>query len=60
MFEKEIMIAGVRKQRDTLRELVEELEDKNRLEEVDFQYCEEVLRRVESTLRKLRKPLNER
>ena len=57
MFEKEIMIAGLRKQRDALRELVDELEGKRRVEDQDLRYCEEVMKRVESTLRRLRRPV---
>jgi len=56
MFEKEIMISGLSKQRDTLKELVEELEEKPYLEPQDFRYCEEVLKRIEASLRKLRRP----
>ncbi len=57
MFEREIIIAGLRKQRDALRELVQELEEKPRLENQDMLYCEEVLKKMESTLRRLRRPV---
>jgi ribosome assembly protein YihI (activator of Der GTPase) len=55
MFEKEVIISGVRKQRDMLKELVEALEPKSQLGEDDLQYCEEILKRVESTLKRLRR-----
>ncbi len=54
MFEREVLIAGVNRQRDLLRELTEELEKKNRLEDHDFLYTEAHLKRVESSLRRLR------
>ena len=55
MFEKEVMIAGLRKQRDVLKELIEELEDNTGQENRSLEYCDEVLKRVESTLRRLRR-----
>ena len=55
MFEKEIMIAGLRKQSDLLKGLVIELEGKDLMEVQDFRYCEEVMRRIETALKKLRR-----
>lgn len=55
MFEKEVTISSVRKQRDMLKDLVDALEPKARLADEDLQYCDEVLKRVESTLKRLRK-----
>ena len=55
MFEREVMIAGLRKEQNALRELIEELEDKPALERREMQYCEEVLKSVEATLKKLRR-----
>lgn len=54
MFEKEVMIAGLRKQRDMLVELIEELEERPSFRTPDQQYCQEVLKRIESTLKRLR------
>lgn len=56
MFEREIIIAGLRREQNNLRELIEALEDKSYLLENDFQYCDEVLKNIETTLRRLRKP----
>ena len=56
MFEKEMMIAGLRKQRDTLKELIDDLEEKPRFRDEDMEYCGEVLKKVESTLKRLRRP----
>jgi hypothetical protein len=56
MFEREVMIAGLRQQRDLLKELVKELEEKSFLDSQDLRYCEEVMKKIESTLRKLRRP----
>lgn len=56
MFEKEIMIAGLRKQRDMLRDLVEDLERKSGFENDDFEYCGQVMKKVEEMLKKLRRP----
>ena len=55
MDDKEIIICSVKKQRDMLKDLIEELEPKSRLEPNDFQYCEEVLKRVECIMRDLKK-----
>lgn len=55
MFEKEVIISSVRKQRDMLRDLVDALEPKARLGDEDLQYCDEVLKKVESTLKRLRR-----
>jgi predicted nucleotidyltransferase len=55
MFEREIMIASLRRQRDLLKELVEELEEKSFLGPQDLSYCEEVMKKIESALRKLRR-----
>jgi hypothetical protein len=55
MFEREIMIAGLRKQEHLIRELVEELEEKPRLFGNDLRYCEEVMKKIEQTLKKLRR-----
>lgn len=56
MFEREVMIASLRKQRDTLKELIVELEDKPRFGSHDYVYCQEVMKKVENTLKKLRHP----
>ena len=55
MFEKEILVASLRRERDVLKELVAELEAQNRYETFDRGYCDEVLRRIETTLRRLRR-----
>lgn len=53
MFEREVIIAGLRKQSDVLLELVRELEDKPNLKEHDIRYCGEVLKGVRLALMKL-------
>ncbi len=55
MFEKEIMISGLKKNSRTLASLVEELEGKSRMGDFDLTYCHETLRRIEMDLRKIRK-----
>lgn len=56
MFEREIMIAGLRKEHNTIRELIEELENSPSLESRELTYCRDVIRRIESTLKRLRRP----
>jgi hypothetical protein len=55
MENKEIIICSVKKQRDMLGDLIEELEPKSKLEEYDIQYCEEVLKRVQGIIKDLKK-----
>ncbi len=57
MFEREMIIASLRKEQNTLRELIEELEDQPRFSSSELQYCGEVLKKVESALKKLRRPV---
>jgi len=55
MFEKEMIVSGVRRQRDLLDDLLDVLERKARLGDEEICYNEEVLRRVETSLRRIRK-----
>lgn len=55
MFEKEILIVSLRRERDALKELVAELEQGDRYEAFDRRYCDEVLKHIETTLRRLRR-----
>jgi hypothetical protein len=55
VMDKDLLISGVRKQKDMLEGLIEDIEPKNRLEEYDIVYCEEVLKRVENILHELKK-----
>jgi hypothetical protein len=52
---KEVLISGVRKQKDMLEGLIDDLEPKESLEDNDLVYCEEVFKRVEGILRQLKK-----
>jgi hypothetical protein len=55
MFEKEVMIAGIRQQRDKLEGLLEILEQRPRFESAEKEHCREVLKRIETTIRRMRK-----
>ena len=55
MFEKEVMISGLKKNSRVLSDLVGELEEKSRMSEFDLSYYHETLKRIETSLRKLRK-----
>jgi hypothetical protein len=55
MFEKEVMISGLKKNSRVLAELVEELESKNRFSDEDILYCHTALKKIETDLRKIRK-----
>ena len=55
MFEREVRISSLRKSSKDLSKLVEELEEKNKLDGGDLRYHEEVLKKIESALRKVRK-----
>ncbi len=55
MFEKEVMISGLKKQDDTLKKLIEELEEKPQSYDQDRDYCHETLKRIESALKKIRR-----
>lgn len=55
MFEKEVMISGLKKNSRTLAGLVEELESKSQFSDHDVTYCHETLKKIEVELRKIRK-----
>ena len=55
MFERELMISGLRRQKNLLAVLIEELEKRPRMDCQDRQTCEERTKEVASNLRKLRK-----
>ena len=55
MFEKEVMISSLKNHSRLLSGLVEELEEKARLSDVDVSYYHEALKRIEAGLRKIRK-----
>ena len=55
MFEKEMMISGLKKHSQILVKLVEELEGKPRLDAQDIRYCHETLKKIETDIRKIRK-----
>jgi hypothetical protein len=55
MFEREVMISTLRKNSQDLARLVEELEEKPRFSGIDLRYCQEVLKKIEGGLRRVRK-----
>ena len=55
MFEREVTISSIKKQSETLRKLVEELEDKAKFDSRDSIYCLETLKSIETALRKIRR-----
>lgn len=52
---KEVLICGIRKQKDMLENLIDDLEPKESLEDTDVVYFEEVLKRVEVNIRELKR-----
>ena len=54
-FQMEFMIAGARRQKQMIEELVSDLESKPRYEDEDVRYLEVVLEKVERNLKNLRK-----
>ena len=54
MFEKEVIISGIKKQKEILSELVDELEKKSEFDRQEVDYCQEVLKKAETYLRKIR------
>jgi hypothetical protein len=54
MFEREVLIAGIRHQCELLRGLVDELEQYSKLKDQEYRFAREGLKRVEGNLRKLR------
>ncbi len=59
MFERRLVIAGIRKQRHILENLIEELEARYGLDDKDSFLYEVMTKRVESNLKKLRKIKND-
>ena len=55
MFEREIMVSSLKSNSVTLAKLVEELEANQRYDVYDMRYCQETLKRIETSLRKIRK-----
>ena len=55
MFDKEVVIGGLKKNSEVLRKLVEEMESKPKLGTQDVQYYHEELKKLESALRKIRR-----
>ena len=55
MFEKEVMISSIKKQSETLRRLVQELEEKTLFGGVDRSYYHATLKEIEFSLRKIRR-----
>ena len=55
MFERELMISGLRRQHSLLVTLIEELEKRPRMEPQDRQFCHQKTKEVGLNLRKLRK-----
>jgi len=52
---KELIISSLRQERETLSALIRELEKKNVLTRDDFEMYDEVTKRVEKDIRRLRK-----
>lgn len=59
MFEKKLMISGLRKQSNLLSELIGDLEEKSGLEYGDCSFYDERTKLVARNLRKLRKIKND-
>ena len=55
MFEREVMISSLKKSSRDLSGLVEELEVKSRFDGIDRLYLHEVLKKIETAIRKVRK-----
>lgn len=55
MFEKEIMISSVRRQKEILDELVCGLEKKDAFQPEDFELYDATLRKVETNMKRLRR-----
>jgi hypothetical protein len=54
MFEREVLIAGIRHQCELLRRLVDELEQYSKLKDQEYRFAREEMKRIEANLRKLR------
>ena len=59
MFEKEIMISSVRRQKEILDDLIRGLEQKDVFRHEDFQLYDATLRKIETTMRRLRRNATE-
>jgi len=55
MFERELMISGLRRQHGLLHELIGELEARNRFDDHDLDLYEERTKYIQKNLKKLRK-----
>ena len=55
MFERELMISGLRRQRSLLAELIQELEQRPVMDSADHHRCDAKAKEVAGNLRKLRK-----
>lgn len=55
MFEKEMIVSGMRKSGELLKKLIEELESKSGLGVHDLQYCNEELKKLEASIKKIRR-----
>jgi len=51
---KELIVAGLNKQRNRLAELIKNLESKNKLNSSDHEQYDEITKQVEKDLKKLR------
>ena len=55
MFVRQMMISGLEKQRELLKGLILEIENKSQWEMSDWNFCNEKTKRVANNLRRLRK-----
>jgi len=55
MFVRQMMISGLQKQQELLKNLIAKIESKPSLEVSDWNFCETRAKKVASNLRKLRK-----
>jgi len=55
--QNEMMIAGVRRQKDAISDLVCQLESRPGLREEDVQYADSTLKNIENNLKRIRKTL---
>lgn len=55
MFEKDVMISGVRRQKEILNDLIQTLERKDVFWAEDFQLYDATLRQIETNMRRLRR-----
>ncbi len=55
MFERELMISGLHRQRVLLEALIKEMEKRPRMDSQDQHFCSEKAKEVAGNLRKLRK-----